>query len=113
MPHTCSLLVGLLASHLTPENHRDLLDRARHQSKRQVEALVGRLRPQPPIPSSVRRLPTASHVTARPTAPTDAAVSPQPAGEGHGVTAGARPALAIMPPPARPAVVAPLAPQRY
>ncbi|MGQ0568430.1 MAG: HNH endonuclease [Armatimonadota bacterium] len=29
--------VGLLAAHLTPENHRELLDMARHKSKRQVE----------------------------------------------------------------------------
>ncbi len=105
--------VGLLAAHLTPENHRALLDRARHASKRQVEELVARLRPQPPVPSSVRRLPTASHPTAQPPAPADAAVSSQPAGEGHGVTSVARPALAITPPPARPAVVAPLAPERY
>jgi 5-methylcytosine-specific restriction endonuclease McrA len=105
--------VGLLASHLTPENHRDLLDMARHQSKRQVEALVARLRPQPSVPSSVRRLPTASHPTAQPTAPAEAAASPQPAGEGHGVTSVGLPAPAITPPPARPAVVAPLAPERY
>ncbi len=56
-------------------------------SKRAVEELVARLRPQPPVPASVRRLPTASHT---PTTP-----------------------LALMPPRARPAVVAPLAPQRY
>jgi hypothetical protein len=79
--------VGLLAPHLTSENHKDILDMARHKSKRAVEELVARLRPQPPVPASVRRLPTASHT---PTTP-----------------------LALMPPRARPAVVAPLAPQRY
>ncbi len=105
--------VGLLAAHLTPENHRDLLDTARHTSKRQVEALVARLRPQPPVPASVRRLPTASHTTAQPTAPADAAASPHPAGNRQGVPSVARPALAITPPPARPAVTAPLAPARY
>jgi hypothetical protein len=105
--------VGLLAAHLTPENHRDLLDTARHTSKRQVEALVARLRPQPPVPSSIRKLPTASHTTAQPTAPADAAASSQPAGEGHGVASLRLPSPAFTPPPARPAVVAPLAPQRY
>ncbi len=105
--------VGLLASHLTSENHRDLLDMARHQSKRQVEELVARLRPQPAVPSSVRRLPTASHTTAQPTAPAEAAASPQPAGNGHRVTSVGLPSAAPAPPPARPAVVAPLAPQRY
>ncbi len=105
--------VGLLASHLTPEHHRDLLDRARHTSQRQVEALVARLRPQRPVPSAVRRLPTARPPTAPPPAPAEAAASSPPAGEGHGGTSVARPALAITPPPARPAVVAPLAPERY
>ncbi len=105
--------VGLLASHFTPENHRDLLEMARHQSKRQVEALVARLRPQPPVPASVRKLPSVSHATAQPTVPTEAAASPHPAGEGHGVTSVGLPAPALAPPPARPAVVAPLAPERY
>ncbi len=105
--------VGLLASHLTPENHRGLLDMARHQSKRQVEELVARLRPQPPVPASVRRLPTASHTTAEPPAPAETAAGSHPAGEGHGGTSVARPALAITPPPPRRGVVSPLAPQRY
>src|SRR3990172_10441795 len=52
--------VGLLAAHLTHENHREVLDGARHKSKRQVEELVARLRPQPPVPSSVRKLPAVS-----------------------------------------------------
>lgn len=49
--------VTLLAPHLTPENYRDLLDQARHKSRREVEALVAALRPQPPVPASVRQLP--------------------------------------------------------
>ena len=49
--------VGLLAGHLSEENHRELLDAARHQSKRQVEELVAQLHPQPPVPACVRRLP--------------------------------------------------------
>ena len=51
--------INLLAAHLTAENNQELLDTAQHTSKRQVEELVARLRPQPPIPTSVRRLPTA------------------------------------------------------
>jgi len=34
--------LGLLAPHLTPANHRELLAAAVHRSKRQVEELVGR-----------------------------------------------------------------------
>ena len=60
--------VGLLAAHLTQENHREVLDMARHKSKRQVEELLARLRPQPIVPSLIRRLPTASHTAASPPA---------------------------------------------
>jgi hypothetical protein len=105
--------VGLLAAHLTRENHRDLLDMARHKSKRQVEELVARLRPQPPVPVSVRRLPTASHTPASPLALHDAAASPQPTGDAPGVGSPGLPSPTIAPPPARHAVVAPLAPERY
>ncbi len=105
--------VGLLASHLTPENHRDLLAMARHQSKRQVEALVARLRPPPPVPASVRRLPTAGRTSASPIALHGAAASPQPTGDTQAVASPPLPSPALAPPPARPAVVAPLAPERY
>jgi hypothetical protein len=50
--------VCLLASHLTPDNHRSLLEAARHKSKREVEQQVAALRPLPPVPSSVRKLPS-------------------------------------------------------
>jgi len=52
--------VGLLSSHLTPENHRQLLDATRHKSKREVEHLVATLRPQPPVASVIRKLPDRS-----------------------------------------------------
>ncbi len=109
--------VGLLAPHLTPENHRDLLERARHRSKRQVEELVARLRPQPAVPSSVRRLPT-SPPQAQPPAPAEltalpgAASPPRQSGDVQGVALPlSSPAPA--PPLPRPALVAPLAPERY
>jgi hypothetical protein len=105
--------VGLLASHLTPETHGDLLDAARHTSKRQVEALVARLRPQRPVPASVRRLPTAGRTSASPMALHGAAASPQPTGDTQAVASPRLPSPALAPPGARPAVVAPLAPQRY
>ncbi len=104
--------VGLLAAHLTPENHRDLLDMARHTSKRQVEALVARLRPQPPVPSSVRKLPTAGHTPAASTALERAATGPQPAGDAHGVASPPPSSAASAPPRPRQGVVAPLAPAR-
>jgi hypothetical protein len=49
--------VSLLGPHLTAGNHVELLDSAKHMSKREVEHLVARLRPQPDVPSVVRKLP--------------------------------------------------------
>jgi hypothetical protein len=50
--------IGLLASLLTPANHIEVLDAATRKSKREVEQLVARLRPQPDVPAPIRKLPT-------------------------------------------------------
>jgi 5-methylcytosine-specific restriction endonuclease McrA len=52
--------IGLLAPHLTAENCHELLDAARHKSKREIEHLVAAMRPQTAVPSSVRKLPVSS-----------------------------------------------------
>ena len=49
--------ITLLAAHLTADNHGDLLNEAKHKSKRDVEHIVARLRPQPAVPATVRKLP--------------------------------------------------------
>jgi 5-methylcytosine-specific restriction endonuclease McrA len=49
--------VGLLASHLTADNHECVLAAARYRTKREIEELVATLRPLPAVPSSVRKLP--------------------------------------------------------
>ena len=49
--------VKLLASHLTPANHRDVLESARGKRKPEVEEIVARLSPRADVPPSVRRLP--------------------------------------------------------
>jgi hypothetical protein len=48
----------LLAPHLTPDNHREVLDAARGRKKPEVEQLVAKLSPRPDVPVSIRRLPT-------------------------------------------------------
>ena len=48
--------VRLLAPHLTVDNYRDLIDRARHKSKRDVELLVAALAPRAPAATVIRRL---------------------------------------------------------
>jgi hypothetical protein len=55
--------VRLLAPHLTPDNHRDALTRARHKSKREVELLVAALHPRPDVPSTIRKLPAPRQMT--------------------------------------------------
>src|SRR5512140_3801194 len=48
--------VRALAPVLTEANHEILLNEAAHKSKREVEAIVARERPLPPVPSMVRRI---------------------------------------------------------
>ena len=50
--------VRLVAVHLTAANHLEVLDASRHKTKREVEQLVARLRPQPEVPPVIRKLPT-------------------------------------------------------
>ena len=57
--------VCLLAPHLTPENHRQLLDAARHKCKRDVEQQVAALRPLPPVAPVIRKLPAPGHIAQR------------------------------------------------
>ena len=82
--------VGLLAPHLTAENHQDLLEQAWGKSKRAVEELLAALAPQPSVPAVVRRLPT-----------------PRFSSAASALTAAATP------PQGRPTTVAPVAPARY
>src|SRR5438067_13904206 len=49
--------VRLLAPHLTPEEHRDVLTQARHKGKREVEQFVATLHPQPDVAAAIRKLP--------------------------------------------------------
>lgn len=127
--------VRLLAPLLTPENHRTLLAAAAHKSKREVEELLARLRPQADVPARVRKLPAAKQPDPAPQpAPTTSSAvgDPQPERRGAQPTAdpqterggveptvetpaergGAEPAHAGTPRP-RPGVVVPLAPERY
>jgi hypothetical protein len=105
--------IRLLAPHLTPENHHDVLARARHKSKREVEQLVAGLDPRPDVPSSVRKLP------ARPPGRETAGVLPGGNGEPSFLprsiaTEGSPSASQARNTPAtRPADVKPLAPERY
>ena len=49
--------VRLLGPHLTPENHRGVLESARGKRRAEVEEIVARLAPFPEAPALVRKLP--------------------------------------------------------
>jgi len=96
--------IGLLAPHLTTANCADALSLARHKSKREVEQLVARLRPQPDVPAVVRRIPqpqpqVVSHVAPPPEAPTS---------DGFGLATPAHQASSV-----RPAEIKPLSADRF
>lgn len=49
--------VARLAPHLTAANRSELLERATHKSRRQIEALIADLAPRPDAPALMRKLP--------------------------------------------------------
>ena len=106
--------IGLLAPHLTDDNHQSLLVSARYKSKRDVERMVAALRPLPAVPSSVRKLPApVKPAGVEHTAERDdrASVSSSNDQELRGDRQPA-PVIAALP-PLRPPVITPLAPTRY
>jgi 5-methylcytosine-specific restriction endonuclease McrA len=111
----------LLAPHLTPNNHRDVLARAVGRSKREIEALVASLAPQPDVAPSVRKLPASEAVVSpegsalatsvtRPTPTVQLLVERNAASGDPTVTV---PAVPAGPPPAPRPVIASLSPTRY
>ncbi|MBI3998049.1 MAG: HNH endonuclease [Armatimonadetes bacterium] len=94
-----------------------MLALARHKSKREIEALIARLRPQPPVPDVIRKLPVRIQAASQAPLPVGAQGTPSPSRDDD--THASMPAVppSTMPapamPPARRAVVSPLAPERY
>src|SRR5258706_7055765 len=102
--------VRLLRRHLTGENHQSVLAKARDRSRREIEVVIAELAPRPDIPSTVRRLPTATPPTAtphRPAAASPAMTSVPPAADPPFV-----PSPSVLPVTPRPVVQA-WAPERY
>lgn len=92
--------VRLLAPHLTLENHKSVLESARYKRKQAIEEIVASLNPKPAVPSMVRKQPSPAQTElnsgARDVSP---AAEPLP--------------VASDPTPSAPAIVAPLAPERF
>jgi len=97
--------VRLVAPHLTEANHRALLERLHHKSKRDVELVIATLTPAPDVRSVVRKL--RAPLPARIPEVSDAANSTVV--EVSMLRQNTMPAAT----PSRPAEVKPLAPERY
>jgi hypothetical protein len=95
--------VRLLAPHLTTANYQAVLASAHHKGKREIEQLVASLRPLPPVPSTIRKLPEPRQVLldTTPVAPTSTAEAPGPPLVIPGMRTAPRP------------TETPLAPERY
>jgi hypothetical protein len=101
---TALCLVGPV---LTEVNAAEVLDAARHKTKREVEHLVARIRPLPAVTTSVRKLPDPRAVPVLMMAGTSSPTSPPLSTE-----SGPAIAPAIVPSP-RPPVVRPLSAETY
>jgi len=100
--------VRLLAAHLTSENHEALLAAAAGKGRQDVEVLLARWFPQPDVAASVRKVPNRMTGTAE--AVGEAVVAtPAPPALMSSTPASERPPNG---PPAKPALVRPLAPER-
>jgi 5-methylcytosine-specific restriction endonuclease McrA len=93
----------LLGRHLTPENHRAVLQNAKGRTLKQIDLLVATLDPQPDALSLVRKLPTAMVPAPAPTAQVATSIAPALL-----PTATPGPAAATPRP-----IIRPTAPERY
>jgi 5-methylcytosine-specific restriction endonuclease McrA len=103
--------VSLIAPHLTSDNVDSVIAASTHKTKRDVEELIATVRPAPPVPSSVRKVPEVPRSNADlrvsggangvPRAP-DLVLGPSDAGEVQ---------APVQPVPR--AIVRPLAPEHY
>jgi hypothetical protein len=98
---------ALLGPHLTAANHHEVLDAARHKTKREIEQLVAGLHPQPAVPSTIRKLPAPESRAHEVSAPV---INVAGANGGPSVSP---PPVAPAPSSVRPALVQALAPERY
>jgi hypothetical protein len=105
--------LSLLRRHLTAANHLALLDEVQYKRKQDVELIVARLAPKPDAASMVRKVPARAVLAVVPAVVL--AVEPAAANEPaqQSVEVDPAPEVMVSQPPSKPAVVAPLAPERY
>lgn len=101
--------VRLLAPHITAANQGSLLEAARHKTKREIELLIAKINPQPPVPSVVRKLPEPKPASV----PDDALDGCAQAASEPALSLSALVAPPAAAPPSRRPVVAPLSESHY
>ncbi len=115
--------IVVLVPHLTPDNRKELLERAVHKTRRQIEEIVAEVAPREEVPAVIRKLPTRSGpavpAAADPLTPqavgrAGSQLTPETVGAWDRANAvGPVPGLDAVPPGARPGRVEPLAPARF
>ena len=101
--------VRMLSPTLTPGNHEAVLERARHRSRREIEAIVAELAPRPDVAPSIRKLPTPA------LAPSPAPASERglPSSSHSEMRAPAQPAPTSVPPLTHRPVIEATSPDRF
>ena len=102
--HLCG--IGVLSKHLSDANYEDVLARATHKSKRELEKLVAELAPKPDVAPTIRKRPQRKAKAA----PTESSSELCP-DRGEQKAPPVEPAAP--PAPEKPATVEPLAKARY
>jgi len=108
--------VRLLAPHLTPANHGEVLAAARHRSKQGIQELIASLNPRPAVATIIRRVPQPSngHTTSAVDAVQELRASLTTTEAVSASSSSARQDVAVTrAPPLRATVVTPLAPELY
>jgi hypothetical protein len=110
--------VTLLAPVLSPDNFAELLEAARHKSKRRVEELVAQRRPMPAVASSIRKLPTPGASSKQPVVgclepPTGSSEAPLLTQEAGTAVPATRPSQPVAIRVAPPVVMVPLSADLY
>jgi hypothetical protein len=109
--------VRLLAPHLTPANHDEVLAIARHRSKQGIQELIASLNPRPPTATIIRRVAPQPSTTdgepeSAPAQQREAVVATSTAVDSS-TSSGEQDVAAAPVPQFCRAVVTPLAPERY
>lgn len=110
--------VGMLATHLTEENHLELLAATRRMSTRRIEHLLAEWFPKPDVMDTIRKMPQPRAGGPAPNGgeqpPAGSVDTPaREAAEGVAPEPGARPVLQMTPPAMKRGKLTPLAPGRF